>query len=70
MKVKKTKESSIKPLEITSRYGDFNKYIASRFRDLIRLKQTKKTDPCVCASCERYCNTLHTKGKCNPDKKC
>lgn len=70
MKVKKTKESSIKPLEITSRYGDFNKYIASRFRDLIRLKQTKKTDPCVCASCERYCNTLTTKGKCNPDKKC
>ena len=63
MKRTKNKKNLIKPLEVTSRYGNFNEYLANRFRDLSKNKSQVKKEPCLCASCERYCNTLD-KGKC------
>ena len=69
MKRTKNKKNLIKPLEVTSRYGNFNEYLANRFRDLSKNKSQVKKEPCLCASCERYCNTLD-KGKCSKEKKC
>lgn len=65
----KIKKSSIKPLEVTSRYGNFNEYLATRFRDLNSNNNNKKEDPCLCATCERYCNTL-SEDDCQNEKKC
>jgi len=68
MKVKRLNKL-IKPLEVTSRYGNFNEYLANRFRELTERRDTGKKDPCLCATCERYCNELKM-GKCRTDKKC
>ena len=65
----KIKKSSIKPLEVTSRYGNFNEYLATRFRDLNSNNNNNKKDPCLCATCERYCNTL-SEDDCQNEKKC
>ena len=49
-----------KPFSVTSRYGNFNDYIRHRFGKLLEDEyklENKKTNMCVCPSCEGYCNT-------------
>ena len=56
--------SNLKPFLVTSRYGNFNDYIKTRFSKLIEDKfslENESTNMCICPSCEGYCNTLNKK---------
>ena len=65
--------SNLKPFLVTSRYGNFNDYIKTRFSKLIEDKfslENESTNMCICPSCEGYCNTLNKKECENEESKC